>query len=499
MAQINLQHLQLLQQHSQFPLHPLVDYSAIPTTPQQQQQQPQQRPLATQSVVSSCSPHTITAQSIVAQLQQQLQQQQQQQQQQSTTPPQQTNQTQGTTSPQQQHSPLLHQQLQTQQPQPQPQQQPTTPAPTPTPTPAIPSTPVTTSLTTTSTTSPQVFNLIHQQLLHHLVILRQQAAIEERFAKNGIQKNVHVVVKNSPFVVQVGQNPAAQLPHFDLSRVAFECALVYDTDAPDPQLSTLPVKYVDFVRVKPMEFKAVPTERGDQVSVELRIKVLTSQHEDMFFRVLIQGLDPISRQPITNLRVFTEPIKVISKPEQIKKRLAEDASVEPKRNTNIANSVNGAATPSQLIVRKRTTNDLLAESLGRIEQQQQHHGKILENLQQILELQTPPKRRCTSPTLAKNAEKEAENEFLSAFSSLLRAYNCLDPNQRPVAIRQLMRSVASCDLENFSEMIDMISAEGLKKELGHEAVPPPAPLIPPLNCEFEEFCKDFAATQSFYF
>lgn len=340
--------------------------------------------------------------------------------------------------------------------------------------------------------SSPAYHVIQHQLLRHLVILKQQAAAEERFAKNGIQKNVHVVVKNSPFVVQVGQNPQAQLPHFDLSRVAFECSLVYDTDVPDPQLSNQPAKYVDFVRVKPMEFKAVPTERGDQVSVELRIKVLTSQHEDMFFRVLIQGLDPITRTPITNLRIYTEPIKVISKPEQIKRRLAEDTVSDTKTPRIMTSSSMPVSAP-----RKRNMNESLVDSLGRIEQQQQQHGKMLE---QILEMQqqiSPAKRPCLAlPSSTKSCESEME--FSAAFSCLLKSYSALDRDHRAVAVRHLVRTVNPSDFDNLSEMIDMLNAEGLKKELG-QAIPPTTTTLPALNCEFEEFCRDFATTQSYYF
>lgn len=72
--------------------------------------------------------------------------------------------------------------------------------------------------------------MLPQQLLRHLAVVKQQSAAEERFTKNGLQKTVHVVIKNSPFTVVVAQNPASALPLFDLTRIAFECALVYDTD-----------------------------------------------------------------------------------------------------------------------------------------------------------------------------------------------------------------------------------------------------------------------------
>jgi hypothetical protein len=100
-----------------------------------------------------------------------------------------------------------------------------------------------------------------------VTILKQTSPFEERVTRNGIQRDIHVVIKNSPFVVQMGVSRNCEI---DLNHIAFEAALLYDTDGE---------KGVDFVKLKPIEYKCVPNEAGDQVSVELRIKVLTSQHE----------------------------------------------------------------------------------------------------------------------------------------------------------------------------------------------------------------------------
>ncbi len=37
-----------------------------------------------------------------------------------------------------------------------------------------------------------------------IVLVRQSSPTQEKISKNGIQKNVHVVVKNTPFMVQIG-------------------------------------------------------------------------------------------------------------------------------------------------------------------------------------------------------------------------------------------------------------------------------------------------------
>lgn len=186
-----------------------------------------------------------------------------------------------------------------------------------------------------------------------ITVLKQTSPFEERVTRNGIQRDIHVVIKNSPFIVQIGVSKNCEI---DLNHVAFEAALLYDTEGD---------KGVDFVKVKPIEYKCVPSEAGDQVAIELRIKVLTSQHEDMFFKVAIQGQDPITKQEIPNMRVLTAPIKVISKPEQLKKRQPPPQS------------------------KKRTVNDMVVEAVTRIEKQQAEQAIIMEKL---LEVVNPSKR-----------------------------------------------------------------------------------------------------------
>ena len=122
-----------------------------------------------------------------------------------------------------------------------------------------------------------------------LLILRQNSLTVEQIYKNGISKKVHVVVKNHPFLIQVGLSTTQwEGQRIDFNRCPLEARLVYDNDC---------FKEVGFVKLKPIEFKAHVNERGDQATLELRPKVLTSQLEDMLFKVKIVALDNVTKQP----------------------------------------------------------------------------------------------------------------------------------------------------------------------------------------------------------
>jgi hypothetical protein len=302
-----------------------------------------------------------------------------------------------------------------------------------------------------------------------VTILKQTSPFEERVTRNGIQRDIHVVIKNSPFVVQIG---VARNCEIDLNHIAFDCSLLYDTEGE---------KGVDFVKLKPIEYKCVPNESGDQVSVELRIKVLTSQHEDMFFKVKIQGQDPVTKQDVPNLKVITAPIKVISKPEQLKKRQPAPIPIPNMTNpaTPLAMPITGnivaAATPNN---KKRTVNDLVVEAVTRIEKQQYEQSSVLERIMSFLAvpkqegLNAPNSSWEFLPPLSKIPRKDVDGDsFESCFAQLLKSFQAIDPNHRAEKVRRVARGLSLVENEALAEFVDMLMTEGLGIEAGREARP----------------------------
>ena len=256
---------------------------------------------------------------------------------------------------------------------------------------------------------------------------------------------------------------------------------------------------VDFVKVKPMEFKATASENGQLLDCECRIKVLTSQHEDSLFRIRIIGSNPITHEEIPGLRIVSGSIKVISKPEQLKK----------KQGTN----------------KKRTLTDMLIETVTRIEKKQEEQQKLIERIIQqqsdqvnviqdkkqkqnnvqitqeitatpttvqtpiinnnttILANVVPPVT--TSPTpittplqneflfnpLTIQQEQQQQeikkvNDFEEAFIQLIRSFTTMKPEERPEMIRKIIRTSSTRDTERLSELLDLLWTEGLQKDYG---------------------------------
>jgi hypothetical protein len=124
--------------------------------------------------------------------------------------------------------------------------------------------------------------------------------------------DVHVVVKNSPFQLICRMRGVS----VDLHKFSHDLKLMYDMEEE---------KEVSWVKQKPVEYKMVVSEDGAQISLEaIKIKVLSSHHEDNMFRLRLSVWDPANEAAV--YMVASNPIKVISKPLKHRSKRASTAS-----------------------------------------------------------------------------------------------------------------------------------------------------------------------------
>eukprot|EP01116_Phalansterium_solitarium_P018465 TRINITY_DN4890_c0_g1_i1.p1 TRINITY_DN4890_c0_g1~~TRINITY_DN4890_c0_g1_i1.p1 ORF type:complete len:387 (+),score=104.88 TRINITY_DN4890_c0_g1_i1:104-1162(+) len=262
-----------------------------------------------------------------------------------------------------------------------------------------------------------------------LSIVDMTSHSSELVHKGGLSKEVKIVVKGSPFHMVLGVVGRA----VNFARIQFNASLVYDCE---------PAKSVDFVKTSPMEFKYSPNSAGDRLEVELRIKVLTSQHEDMLFKVHIHGVDPITKAEFPGLFLVSPPIKVISKPEQLKKRQAPQAHQQQP------------APKKQRAVPAAAASDSVADAVQRLEASQLVTNRLLERLLSAADCNAraaPLKREPTSPA----------EEFEAAFLSTFRAFQQLRSDDKADAVRRVMRTAPPSDVDSVAELVDLVASEGL--------------------------------------
>mmetsp|Transcript_17039 Transcript_17039/g.66398 ORF Transcript_17039/g.66398 Transcript_17039/m.66398 type:complete len:362 (+) Transcript_17039:103-1188(+) len=300
-----------------------------------------------------------------------------------------------------------------------------------------------------------------------LVITEQSSLVLEKIGKNGEHKCVHVVVKNTPFQIDLAfaNVGPAEAATFNFARINVEAQLVYD--CPEE-------KQVDFVRHTPIEYKAHIDETGTRLSVEMRIKVLTSQLEDMLFKMKLRGVDAVTKQDIPGLYAVTEPIKVVSKQDQVKRiRRQQEAAKNGEKVT--------AAAPTRTSGRKRTTTDRLQETLARIEARQEQQETLLRKLAggasedvHMADVTVPGVE--TTKSKAFDGPSSPGSRFVESFTQFLEAYNELEPSQRPVKIRKLVRGSPARTTETLSKVVDQLQYE-LRQDVRAAAEPFPAGVV----------------------
>jgi hypothetical protein len=286
-----------------------------------------------------------------------------------------------------------------------------------------------------------------------LVVTGQDSLAKLVVAKNGIPRDVHVVVKNTPFNVHLAfvSNYAKSLnERIDFSRCTVSVDVHYDSDVP------MEGKKVSLLTSKPCEYRVhLSDKKIDETILEVRMKVLTSQHEDMLFRLHITVADEVHKQ---NYLTASAAIKVVSKPDQVRR-------------------INGEKG------KKRTHSDVLGEVLERIEQRQQQQHDILMKLLVGSGSSAPsqpsvPLTPAPCPDFSESLDlsipegeskpKEQKSEDISfeeSFNVCLKKFSMVPHEEKPAKIRKLIGASSTRDSLQISEFLDMVAVEGFGRQL----------------------------------
>lgn len=212
------------------------------------------------------------------------------------------------------------------------------------------------------------------------------------------------------------------------------------------------------------------------MTLSTKINVLSSHCENMMFRVKLKAVDTRTNEDVPGLVAFSEPIKVISKPDQLPGKAKQ-----------------GKATTAAPKSKKRTINDVITENLEKIQEQQKEHHDLLVKIYGDLEKQrntalplasfddfsSTIREHCGSLSasggslsLSKSSSEskpsEEENALEKAFHNFLDVYNKVNPEQRPEKIRRIVRNSSARKTETFCEIVGLFNDEGLQKELGRD-------------------------------
>jgi len=211
--------------------------------------------------------------------------------------------------------------------------------------------------------------------------------------------------------------------------IALEARLLYDS---------ADLREVPFQKAKPMEYKCHINETGSVATFEIRPMVLTSQMEDMYFLVAIAPIDPLTKIRLDANAVLSEPIKVVSKPEQARRKTSTTEEL-------ITNSKK----------KKRTyTDESFTESLARMETQIKQQQELLLKISQVAQQNSI--QNCA--ILKSLSNQQAENVDMEAcFMRFFEAFMQTNPSERPLKMKKAIDSAPCKDLTELAQVFGAAS------------------------------------------
>jgi gas vesicle protein len=259
-------------------------------------------------------------------------------------------------------------------------------------------------------------------------IERQESLVTEKFSKNGRLMDLHLVAKNVAFSCHL-------VAQFDMNQIPPTAKLVYDWDDDATE-----EKEVEQLKTPPLEIITHVDRSGRKANVEVKISVLSSQHERAFFRIKFTAIDPAIGQSLTD---FSQPIKVIAKRNQIRKMLEKKLQTHVKNESAAVNTPLGVVNLAQLAPkRERATQDAILESLHRIEDQQKEQFRYM---QEIADKTIP----------SETTQPKASKDFDVAFKDFVGAWTKLPQEERPTKVRKLAASSEARGLEEFLKVYNL--------------------------------------------
>jgi len=231
-------------------------------------------------------------------------------------------------------------------------------------------------------------------------ITLQESLLQEKIHKNGRPLELHTVAKNIAFSVHLKST-------FDLTENPVHARLIYDFDEEGK------IKDVDTVKSAPLEYTTHVDESGLEAVVEVKISVLSSQHDAANFRVLFICSEPDTNEVVSD---YTQPIRVLSKRNQVKKSLEKKHT----KTLDLTTIQKKEKAPSS------TTSPLLMETLQRMEEQQKEQTKLINQL-----LYQPISKSFSIPD-------PNEMEFEAAFNLFLSSYTKIPQEKRATKIRKVL-------------------------------------------------------------
>jgi len=255
-------------------------------------------------------------------------------------------------------------------------------------------------------------------------------------------------------------------------------------------------KYVPFVTTKPIEYKSViGGEHGDEISFDVKVKVLSSHHEDNFFRLHFQVWDPLEKSPFKPVSVVSAAIKVISKPLKPKTPKPKGGAAKPRvaavKRKAADFEGDEESDPDEMLVDSparagaSSSSPSLAALEATLSTVAQQQRETLDLLQQLSDRGSPNLMPSGGPQSAPSLTGSSDSvggppppkrarldipptpdDFEGSFSVMLQAYAGMSPELKAEKVRRLVRGLPTRDGETLEELFDVLATQGVRVQTG---------------------------------
>jgi hypothetical protein len=234
-------------------------------------------------------------------------------------------------------------------------------------------------------------------------IANQSYLFKERVLSNGEDYNIHYVVRKTPFEITL-RNDAC----FFATSQKLECHLVYHKTR-----KLVESNYTG----PPLEYQCSSNHIPNSCTVSIRVNVLSTQHANCLFSIhFVFG----------SQSVYSEPIRSVSKPEQIRKKLAQCDPAE--LGSEYCKS------------KKRARSEELLDALAMIQHSQEHQTALITSL---------VSQQRHQPLLNSRNIEESLKQFLSS-------YEHESTEQRPIKIGKIVNSLGEEKKKLLAELSHVI-------------------------------------------
>lgn len=257
--------------------------------------------------------------------------------------------------------------------------------------------------------------------------LGEQTGLEtEDYLSHGQRTRLHYVIKNHWFQVDVRLCSDNANNNVDFRSASVHAKLVYDTAEE---------REVTMLRTDPLEYKGVVDSTDPtRCRVDARISALSTQHEDMNFRLLIELVDTQSKKVMPGVRVRSEPIQVISKPAVLKGKYGPNRAQLKGKSKSVGVGKKRQRTEAGGDEMIATLNTIAAENR--------------ETLELLRRIESSAAER--SMALMAGGTEGSDERFRHLFTMLVREYVSTPVDERP---SKLQRTMATVEIGHAHEFV----------------------------------------------